>query len=100
MFLETGGSTHSVKLPPATYSVNGAVAEGSWVLLSRCADEHPSEDSESEDEFEDDEEESGGESVVRSRVQGGGGSSLDEIGEVEPIRGRGRKRRPNVRLEV
>ena len=49
-----------MKLPLATYSVNGAVAKGSWVLLSRCADEHFSKDNESEDEFEDDENESGG----------------------------------------
>ena len=74
VFLETDGSTRSVKLPLAKYSVDGAAAEGSWALLSRCADEHSLEDSERKDEFEDDEEESGGgEFVVRSRVQGGRG---------------------------
>ena len=91
-----------MKLPLAKYSVDGAAAEGSWALLSRCTDEHSSEDSESEskDEFEDDKNESGGggESVIRSRVRGGGGSSLSKIGEVGPIRGGGRKRRPSVRV--
>ena len=78
VFLETDGSTRRLKLPLAKYAVDGAAAEGSWALLSRCADEHSSEDSESKskDEFEDGEEESGGgggESVVRSRVWGGRG---------------------------
>ena len=77
VFLETDGSTRSVKLPLAKYSVDGAAAEGSWALLSRCIDEHSSEDSENEreEEFEDefgDESEKGGESVVRSRVWRGG----------------------------
>ena len=81
-----------------------AAAEGSWALLSRCADEHSSEDSESEskDEFEDDEEESGGGGGgVGSTIESAGGerSSLNEIGEVGPIRGGGRKRRYNVRLQ-
>ena len=52
VFLETDGSTRSVKLPLAKYSVDGAAAEGSWALLSRCADDVSSEDSESEDENE------------------------------------------------
>ena len=52
VFLETDGSTRSVKLPLAKYSVDGAAAEGSWALLSRCADDDSSEDSESEDENE------------------------------------------------
>ena len=39
VFLETDGSTRSVKLPLAKYSVDGAAAEGSWALLSRCADD-------------------------------------------------------------
>ena len=68
-----------MKLPLAKYSVDGVAAEGSWALLSRCADEHSSEDieSESKDEFEDDEEESGrgGGAVVRSRVRGGRGAA-------------------------
>ena len=62
-----------MKLPLAKYSVDGTTAEGSWALLSRCADGHSPEDSESESK--DDEEESGrgrGGSVVRSRVRGGG----------------------------
>ena len=68
VFLETDGSSRSVKLPLAKYSMDGAAAEESWALLSRCADEHSSEDSKSEinDEFEDDEEELG--------AGGGGGS--------------------------
>ena len=68
VFLETDGSTRSVELSLlAKYSVDGAAAERSWAQLSRCADEHSSEDSESEskDEFEDDEEESGGEGGSR-----------------------------------
>ena len=52
VFLETNGSTRSLKLPLAKYSVDGAAAEGSWALLSRCADNDSSEDSESEDENE------------------------------------------------
>ena len=74
VFIETGGSTRSVKLPLAKYSVGGAMAEGSWVLLSHCADEYSSKDDESEDELEDDEEKSGGreKSVVVSRGRGGG----------------------------
>ena len=52
VFLETDGSTRSVKVPLAKYSVGGAAAEGSWALLSRCADDDSSEDSESEDENE------------------------------------------------
>ena len=52
VFLETDGSTRSVKLPLAKYSVDGAAAEGSWALLLRCADDDSSEDSESEDENE------------------------------------------------
>ena len=73
MFLETDGSTRSVKLPLAKYLVDGAAAEGSWALLSRCTDEHSSEDSENEREEEfGDESEEGGESVVRSRVRRGG----------------------------
>ena len=75
MFLETDSSTRSVKLPLAKYSVDRAAAEGSWALLSRCADEHSSEDSESEskDEFEDDEEESGGGVGSTIKSAGGGG---------------------------
>ena len=42
-------------------------------------------------------EEVGG-SIERARG-GGGGGSLNEIDEVGPIRGRGRKRTPNVRLQ-
>ena len=70
-----------MKLPLAKYSVDGAAAEGSWALLSRCADKDSSEDSESESEseFEDgeedeeeEEESGGGGSVVRSRVRRGG----------------------------
>ena len=68
-----------MKLPLAKYSVDGAAAEGSWALLSRCADKDSSEDSESESEFEDGEEDEeeegesgGGGSVVRSRVRRGG----------------------------
>ena len=52
VFLETDGSTRSMKLPLAKYSVDGAAAEGSWALLSRCADKDSSEDSESESESE------------------------------------------------
>ena len=52
MFLETDGSTRSVNLSLAKYSVDGAAAEGSWALLLRCADGDSSEDSESEDENE------------------------------------------------
>ena len=70
MFLETDGSTRSVKLPLAKYSVDGAAAEGSWALLSRCADDDSSEDSESEDENG-----GGRESMVVSKVLGGGVSS-------------------------
>ena len=66
VFLETDGSTRSVKLPLAKYSVDGAAAERSWALLSRCTDEHSSEGSENEregefeDEFGDESEEGGG----------------------------------------
>ena len=77
VFLETDGSTRSMKLPLAKYSVDGATAEGSWALLSRCADKDSSEDSESESEseFEDgeedeeEEEESGG-GGVGSTIEG------------------------------
>ena len=65
VFLKTDGSTRSMKLPLAKYSVDGAAAEGSWALLSRCADEDSSEDSESEGGEEE-------ESVVRSRIRRGG----------------------------
>ncbi|CAN0469782.1 unnamed protein product, partial [Laminaria digitata] len=34
VFLETDGSTRSLKLPLAKYSGDGAAAEGSWALLS------------------------------------------------------------------
>ena len=47
VFLETDGSTRSVKLPLGKYPVDGAAAERSWALLSRCADEHSSQDIES-----------------------------------------------------
>ncbi|CAN0437204.1 unnamed protein product, partial [Pylaiella littoralis] len=33
VFLERDGSTHSVKLPLAKYSVDGSAGEGSWALL-------------------------------------------------------------------
>ena len=64
-----------MKLPLAKYSVDGAAAEGSWALLSRCADDDSSEDSESEDEneFANVVQKSGGESMVVSKVLGGGG---------------------------
>ena len=100
VFLETDGSTRSVKLPLAKYSVDGAAAEGSWALLSRCADDDSSEDGESEDEndFANVVEESGeGESMVVSKVLGGG--ILNEIGGVGPIRAGGRQRTANVRLQ-
>ena len=61
VFLETDGSTRSMKLPLAKYSVDGVAAEGSWVPLSCCADEDSSKDSESEfEDGEEEEEESGG----------------------------------------
>ena len=102
VFLETDGSTRSMKLPLAKYSVDGAAAEGSWALLSRCADKDSSEDSESESEseFEDgeedeeEEEESGG-GGVGSTIEGssgGKGSSLNDMSDVGPIRAGGRKR--------
>ena len=79
VFIETDDRTRSVKLPLAKYSVDGAAAEGPWVLLSRCAYDYSSEDNANESEYklEDDEEESGGrrKSVVVSRglgVEGGG----------------------------
>ena len=59
VFLETDGSTRSVKLPLAKYSVDEATAEGSWALLSRCADDDSSE-SEDENEFANVVQESGG----------------------------------------
>ena len=91
-----------MKLPLAKYSVDGAAAEGSWALLSRCADKDSSEDSESESEseFEDgeedeeEEEESGG-GGVGSTIEGssgGKGSSLNDMSDVGPIRAGGRKR--------
>ena len=100
VFLETDGSTRSMKLPLAEYSVDGAAAEGSWALLSRCADKDSSEDNESESEFEDgeedeeEEEESGG-GGVGSTIEGssgGKGSSLNDMSDVGPIRAGGRKR--------
>ena len=103
VFLETDGSTRGVKRLLAKYSVDGAAAEASWALLSRCADEHSSEDSESEskDEFEYDKAGSGGREGVGSTIESteGEGSSLNKISEVGPTRGEGRKRRPNVRLQ-
>ena len=57
VFLETDGSTCSMKLPLVDDPVDGAAAEGSWALLSRCTDKHSSEGRESESEFEDGEEE-------------------------------------------
>ena len=101
VFLETDGSTRSVKLPLAKYSVDGAAAEGSWALLSRCADDDSSEDSESEDENEfanGVQESGGGESMVALKVLGGGGI-LNEIGGVGPIRAGGRQRTANVRRQ-
>ena len=85
-----------MKPPLAKYSVDGAAAEGSWALLSRCADKDSSEDSESESEseFEDgeedeeEEEESGG-GGVGSTIEGssgGKGSSLNDMSDVGPIR--------------
>ena len=105
VFLETDGSTRSVKLPLAKYSVDGAAAaEGSWALLSRYTDEHSSEDSENEreeefeDEFGDESEEGGG---VGSTIESSEGreGSLNEISDVGPTRAGGRKRTPNVRLQ-
>ena len=101
VFLETDGSTRSVKLPLAKYLADGAAAEGSWALLSRRADDNSSEDSESEDENEFAnvvQESGGGESMVVSKVLGGGGI-LNEIGGVGPIRAGGRQRTANVRLQ-
>ena len=106
VFLETDGSTRSMKLPLAKYSVDGAAAEGSWALLSRCADKDSSEDSESESEseseFEDGEEDEESESEsesggggVGSTIEGssgGKGSSLNDMSDVRPIRAGGRKR--------
>ena len=56
-----------MKLPLAKYSVDGAAAEGSWALLSRCADDDSSEDSESENEFANVVQESGGGYPQRDR---------------------------------
>ena len=70
VFLETDGSTRSVKLPLAKYSVDGAAAEGSWALLSHCADDDSSEDSESEDENE-------FANVVQESGGGGVGGSIE-----------------------
>ena len=77
VFLETDGSTRSLKLPLAKYSVNGAAAEGSWALLSRCADNDSVEDSESEDEneFANVVQESGGGGVDGNIESAGGGVS-------------------------
>ena len=89
-----------MKLPLAKYSVDGAAAEGSRALLSRCADDDSPEDSESEDENEFAnvvQESGGGESMVVSKVLGGG--ILNEIGGVGPIRAGGRQRTANVRLQ-
>ena len=36
VFLDSDGSTRSVELPLAKYSVDDASAEGSWALLMRC----------------------------------------------------------------
>ena len=71
VFLETDGSTRSVKLPLARYSVD------SWALLSRCADDDSSEDSESEDEneFANVVQESRGGGVDGSIASAGGGVS-------------------------
>ena len=100
VFLETDGSTRSMKLPLAKYSVDGAAAEGSWALLSRCADNDSSEDSESKDEneFANVVQESGGGGVDGS-IESAGGGILNEIGEVGPIRAGGRQRTANVRLQ-
>lgn len=38
VFLDSEGSTRSMKLPLAKYSVDGASAEGSWALLMRSED--------------------------------------------------------------
>ena len=77
VFLETDGGTRSVKLPLAKYSVDEAAAEGSWALLSRCADDDSSEDSESEDEneFANVVQESRGGGVDGSIESAGGGAS-------------------------
>ena len=81
VFLETDGSACSVKLPLAKYSVDGAAAEGSWALLSRCADDDSSEDSESEDENE-------FANVVQESREGGGvdGSIVSAGGGVSSTR--------------
>ena len=67
-----------MKLPLEKYSVDGAAAEGSRAMLSRCADDDSLEDSESEDENEFAnvvQESGGGKSMVVSKVLGGGVSS-------------------------
>ena len=90
-----------MKLPLAKYSVDGAAAEGSWALLSRCVDKDSSEDSESESESEfedgeeDEEEEESGGGGVGSTIEGssgGEGSSLNDMSDVGQIRAGGRER--------
>ena len=100
VFLDSYGSTRSVKLPLPKYSVNGASAEGSWALLMRCegAPETEEEASEGEDKKEEEGAGGGGGSGVprnegqESGEEGGGcggGTGVPGADSEEEERGKG-----------
>ena len=85
VFLDSDGSTRSVKLPLTKYSVDGPSAEGSWVLLMRREGAPRTDEEESEEKFEEkdkeEEEGSGG---------GGGCGVLGNEGDESEVGGGGR----------
>lgn len=89
VFLERDGSTHSVKLPLAKYSVDGSAGKGSWALL-KC----PASTAESDQEEEEDEEDE--EAPVRGAK--GKGRRKRKRNTPHATRSSGRDRVVNVRL--
>ena len=90
VFLETDGSTRSVKLPPAKYSVDGAAAEGSWALLLRCTDDNSQKTARARTRMSSRtscRSRGGGESMVVSKVLGGGYPQRDRRGWADTRRG-------------
>ncbi|CAN0269093.1 unnamed protein product, partial [Pylaiella littoralis] len=98
VFLERDGSTHSVKLPLAKYSVDGSAGEGSWALL-KCPASTAESDQEEEEEDEE-EEENEEEEDEEAPVRGGKGKGRRKRKRNTPhaTRSSGRDRVVNVRL--
>ena len=59
VFLDSDGSTRSVKLPLTKYCVDGASVEESWVLLMHCNGAPGTDEEKSEEEFEEEKEGAG-----------------------------------------